>query len=129
MEASHVLLKLSFIFGQQWATLVILSKAEVLISNSSQNTTKTILSTWREGKERLREGQWLAWRLPATCFPAAESGAHLLLTLALRERVSFLRGGSLPSRRASCSLFTLHCRLSTAAPSPSLEQPVGFCCN
>lgn len=67
-----------------WAMGNLLSKAEVLISHScSQNTTKTILPTWREGKQRLREGQQLAWRLPATCLPAAESGAPLLL--ALRE--------------------------------------------
>lgn len=64
-----------------WAMGNLLSKAEVLISHScSQNTTKTILPTW-EGKQRLREGQQLAWRLPATCLPAAESGAPLLLAL------------------------------------------------
>lgn len=58
-------------FCLQWTTLSNSEQGRGVISSGiscSQNIIKPILSTCREGKQRLREVQRLARRLPANCY-------------------------------------------------------------
>lgn len=130
-----------FIFVGNRQPLVILSKGEMQLAVASvllippQNPSSSLVG----GKTKAQRGVAACLEAPGEMFQAQQNEKPTWLSLLLRDQRPGLwellvpfppAASSLPTSSASGLLPALHQELCTVSgPSPSLEQPVGFCCN